>query len=109
MHDQRVVDLEKAVERITGSTGNIASAAVGTASAVAATQGRIDAEVFPAISDAAASPVTDARLTEELSVWPFVHSTIPSGAFQPGAITDSDISDFAISVKKINSTRHHLI
>lgn len=62
-----------------------------------------------AINDAAASPVTDERLSEgSLTVWPFQDSTVPQGALAPGAVGEDDIADFAIAAKKINSTRHML-
>lgn len=89
---------------------DVASADAASAlGAAAAAQTRIDVEVLPAISDAAASPVTDARLTENLTVWPFVGGTVPAGAFAPGSVQGSDIADFALTVKKIRSTRHQLI
>lgn len=60
-----------------------------------------------AINDAAASPVTDARLSEgSLTVWPFQGETVPAGALEPGAVGDSDIADFAIVAKKFNTNRH---
>lgn len=70
---------------------------------------RIDAEVLPAITDAAASPVTDSRLVEgSLTKWPFQGGTIPAGALAPGAIAGPEISDFALTVKKFKNDRHHL-
>lgn len=71
--------------------------------------GRIDDEVFPAIDAAAASPITDARLTEgSLTKWPFQQGTIPAGALAPGAVKGSDLADFSIAVTKFKSDRHHL-
>lgn len=70
---------------------------------------RIDDEVLPAISDAAASPVTDSRLVEgSLTKWPFQTGVIPAGALAPGAIGNDDLADFSIVVKKLKSDRHHL-
>lgn len=65
--------------------------------------------VMPAISDAAASPVTDSRLTaSSLTVWPFAPSTVPAGSLAPGSIGSNDIADFTIAVTKLSDTRHHL-
>lgn len=70
---------------------------------------RINDEIVPAINDAAASPITDARLTAgSLTVWPFQADAIPAGALAPGAVASGDIADFAITVKKLKSDRHHL-
>ena len=75
----------------------------------AAVDSRIDVEIVPAINDAAASPVTDARLLAgSLTVWPFQADAIPAGALAPGAVASGDIADFAITVKKLKSDRHHL-
>ncbi|MBU3995007.1 MAG: hypothetical protein KKF42_04410 [Actinobacteria bacterium] len=84
-----------------------AAAALGAATAA---NTRIDDEVLPAIDDAAASPVTDARLTAgSLTVWPFQNSTIPAGALEPGAVGGTDIADFAVTAKKLSTTRLHII
>lgn len=62
-----------------------------------------------AINEAAASPVTDERLSAgSLTVWPFQQGSIPSGALEPGAIGEGDIADFSIAVKKLRSDRHFL-
>jgi hypothetical protein len=71
--------------------------------------GRIDGEVLPAINAAAASPITDARLTEgSLTKWPFQEGTIPAGALAPGAVSGTDLANFSIAVTKFKSDRHHL-
>lgn len=99
-------ELDDAATAITEATGD-AAAALGAA---AAANTRIDAEVLPAISDAAASPVTDARLTAgSLTVWPFQGNTVPAGALEPGAVGPSDIADFAVTAKKLSTTRLHII
>lgn len=70
---------------------------------------RIDDEVLPAIDAAAASPITDARLQSgSLSVWPFAENVVPAGAIAPGAVGSTEIADFALTVKKLRSDRHHL-
>lgn len=70
---------------------------------------RLDDEILPAISDAAASPVTDDRLAAgSLTVWPFAHNAIPPGALAPGSVGSGDIADFSIAVTKFKDTRHHL-
>lgn len=115
--------VEQALEQLQNRQGNVESVASNTrrvtksvqdsvvtaTEAAAEVKGVIDTEVFPAIDEAAVSPVTDARLeADSLSIWPFVDSTIPRGALEPGAVEQNDIADFAISVKKLNSLRHHL-
>ncbi len=99
-------ELDDAAEAIVVASED-AGAALGAA---AAAQQRIDTEVLPAISDAAASPVTDSRLTEgSLTVWPFQANTIPAGALEPGAVRSSDIADFAITAKKFSTNRLHFM
>lgn len=97
-------ELNDAAETIVSVTED-AAAALGAANAA---QDRIDDEVLPAISDAAASPVTDARLTEELTVWPFQDGTIPAGALEAGAVRANDIADFAVTAKKFSTNRLHI-
>lgn len=66
-------------------------------------------ELGRGIDDAAASVVTDARLSEaSLSVWPFVNGTVPGGALAPGSVGPGEIQDFAITATKLKSTRHIL-
>lgn len=70
---------------------------------------RIDDEILPAIEDAAASPVTDARLqASSLTVWPFQSQAIPAGALAPGAIGSSDIADFSLVARKFKDDRHRI-
>lgn len=97
-------ELDDAAATIVSATED-AAAALGAANAA---QERIDDEVLPAISDAAASPVTDARLTEALTVWPFQDGTIPAGALEPGAVRANDIADFAVTARKFSTNRLHV-
>lgn len=91
--------------QITQATEDAAEA-LGAAQAV---QNRINDEVLPAIDDAAASPITDERLTEgSLTVWPFQNSTVPAGALEPGAVRSTDIADFAVTAKKFSTNRLHV-
>lgn len=70
---------------------------------------RLDSEILPAIEDAAASPVTDSRLSAgSLTVWPFKQQAIPAGSFVPGAVGGGDIADFTLAVTKLKSERHFL-
>lgn len=70
---------------------------------------RIDEEVLPAIEDAAASPVTDARLQAgSLTTWPFQSGVVPSGALAPGAVGSAEISDFSLVARKFNDDRHRI-
>ncbi len=79
------------------------------ASDIVAAGKRLDNEILPAINDAAASPVTDARLAAgSLTVWPFQASAIPPGALAPGSVSSGDIADFSIAVTKFKDRRHHL-
>lgn len=97
------------LENVSRSTAGMQQATATATDAANTAQQIIEADVFPAIDAAAISPVTDDRLSESsLSIWPFVNSTIPRGALEPGAVEQNDIADFAISVKKLNSLRHHL-
>lgn len=71
--------------------------------------GRLTNEILPAISDAAASPITDARLAAgSLTVWPFQEGAVPAGGLAPGSVGSGEIADFAIAVTKLKSARHHL-
>lgn len=79
------------------------------ASDLVATKKRIDDEVLPAISDAAASPVTDARLQAgSLTTWPFQAGAVPSGALAPGAVGSSEIADFSLVARKFRDDRHRI-
>lgn len=79
------------------------------ANAIVAAGKRLDEEILPAISDAAASPVTDDRLSAgSLTVWPFKGKTIPPGALAPGSVGSSEIADFTIAVTKFKDDRHRL-
>lgn len=70
---------------------------------------RVDEEILPAIEDAAASPVTDARLQAgSLTVWPFQGQAIPAGALAPGAVGSTDIADFSLVARKFNDDRHRI-
>lgn len=70
---------------------------------------RIDEEVLPAINDAAASPVTDARLKAgSITVWPFTTGTVPAGALAPGAVGSNEIADFSLVAKKFKDDRHRI-
>jgi hypothetical protein len=74
-----------------------------------ATKTRIDDEVMPAIDEAAASPITDSRITEgSLTVWPFQEGSVPQGALAPGSVGANDIADFSIVARKLNDSRHHI-
>lgn len=71
--------------------------------------GTVDDRINQAINDANALPITSDRFTEDsLDIWPFIQGTVPSGALAPGAVSSSDISDFAITVKKLKDDRHRL-
>ena len=71
--------------------------------------GTVDDRISQAIDDANALPITSDRFTEDsLSIWPFIQGLVPSGALAPGAVSSSDISDFAITVKKLKDDRHRL-
>ena len=62
-----------------------------------------------AISDAAASLVTNDRLREgTLTTWPFVGGAVPEGALAEGSVGDNEIADFAVTARKMKSTRHVL-
>lgn len=101
------LDLDAGVTGVLDELGAGVGEALGAA---AAADTRIDVEVMPAISDAAASPITDSRLTEgSLTVWPFQANTIPAGALEPGAVRSSDIADFAITAKKFSTNRLHFM
>ncbi|WP_050053707.1 hypothetical protein [Pseudarthrobacter siccitolerans] len=70
---------------------------------------RVDEEILPAIEDAAASPVTDARLQAgSLTTWPFQAGVVPSGALAPGAVGESQIADFSLVARKFKDDRHRL-
>lgn len=65
---------------------------------------RIDDEILPAINDAAASPITDARLKAgSITVWPFTPGAIPQGT-----IGAHEISDFSLVARKFKDDRHRL-
>lgn len=71
---------------------------------IIATNNRLNpgGDVNQSISDAAASPVTDARLQAgSLTVWPFADNTIPEGT-----INSREIADFALQARKFNTTQH---
>lgn len=69
----------------------------------------VDSKIATAINDSNALPITSDRFTEgSLSIWPFIQHAVPSGALAPGAVADTDIADFAVTVKKLKSDRHHL-
>lgn len=71
--------------------------------------GTVDDRISQAINDANALPITSDRFTpDSLDIWPFINGTVPSGALAPGAVGQSDISDFAITVKKLRDDRHRL-
>lgn len=96
-------------EDLAASLEQASSDATLALGAAAQQQQRIDNEVFPAISDAAASPVTNSRLIgDSLTVWPFKANTIPAGALAPGAVGANEIADFSVAVTKLKSNRHHL-
>lgn len=79
------------------------------ASELVAQKKRIDDEVLPAIEDAAASPVTDARLQAgSLKTWPFQAGAVPSGALAPGAVGSSEIADFSLVARKFRDDRHRI-
>lgn len=73
------------------------------------TKDRIDNEVLPAIDDAAASPVTDARLAAgSLTTWPFKSGVVPNGALAKGAVGEAEIADFSLVARKFNDDRHRI-
>lgn len=65
---------------------------------------RIDEEILPAIDDAAASPITDARFKAgSITVWPFAAGTMPAGS-----VGSHEISDFSLVAKKFKDDRHRI-
>jgi hypothetical protein len=91
------------------SEASLDEALTGTVNDLVDGVARIDSEVYPAIDAAAASPITDSRLSEgSLTKWPFQAGVVPSGALAPGAVGATEIADFAIAVRKLKSDRHHL-
>lgn len=70
---------------------------------------RIDNEVLPAINDAAASPITDARLSAgSITVWPFIQNSVPKGALAIGAVGANELADFSVVAKKFKDNRHRI-
>lgn len=69
---------------------------------------RVDVDLPQLIDDAAASPVTDARLPQDgsLTIWPFSKGTIPSGALAPGAVGSQELADFSLNARKFKTTQH---
>lgn len=82
---------------------NTASAGVATVAA--------GATVAAAVAQVAAeAPITDARIdaSNPLTIWPFIDALVPKGAIAPGAVSSTEIADFAITALKYNDTRHHI-
>ncbi len=107
--EQQVADAMEEVEQSREDIGTALSQAGEAILAADQLATRIEDEVLPAISDAAASPVTDERLASgSLTVWPFADSTIPLGALKPGAVGSTELADFSVAVTKLRDRRHHL-
>lgn len=71
--------------------------------------GQVDDKIAQAIDESLAIPITEDRLPEgEWSIWPFAQNTIPAGSLAPGAVGQTDIADFSITVAKINDDRHRI-
>ena len=70
---------------------------------------RLDEDIPALIDDAAASPVTDARLSAgSLTVWPFQAGTVPTGALAEGAVGEAEIADFSLVARKFRDDRHRI-
>ena len=66
-------------------------------------------ELGQTIQEVSIAPITNERFSENsLTVWPFTQGAIPSGAFDSGSITASDLADFSIVARKFNTNRHQL-
>lgn len=106
---QDVVDLQDSLDAARQEVVEIDSRLDSAASDLLEQARRIDDEVLPAIVDAAAAPITDARLQEaSITVWPFKTGTIPSGALANGAVSSKQIADFSLVATKFNDNRHRI-
>lgn len=84
-----------------GITRTVSEEALGTA--------EVAVEAAAVAQLRAEAPVTDEDLAfDSLTVWPFIPAAIPGGSFADGAVTSTDIADFAITAKKFNTNRHQI-
>lgn len=106
---QDVADLQLTLDETQAGIVDIDIRLGEAASELVRSNDRIDNEILPAINDAAASPITDARMKPgSITVWPFTTGAVPAGAIAPGAVSSKEIADFSLVAKKFKDDRHRI-